>query len=267
MRRTDEEQPSGIEQILTRLIWVWFTLIVLFGIVCCRWLSSNPGCECSQMTEKKQKTNKKRTLWKLVIEPNTDLILQWCEEGLIDAAICASLKISKPTWYAALKAHPEFSDSVTRAKHIPNKQVTSALLERCLGIEYTETTREPLRMAVLHGLKGDALESAEAALDALDQNIKNAMVVTKTVSKFLPAEVTAMKFWLMNRERETWTKEGDATPGEVTVVIQGLYGQPGDIPLPAGAVIVQPGNGNGRTAAIAAGRDDGNGNGNGNGQH
>ena len=217
------------------------------------------------MSKKKQTTDKKRTLWDLVIEPNTELILQWCEEGLIDNAICASLKISRATWYTALKEHSDFSDSVTRAKHIPNKQVTSALLERCLGIEYTETTREPLRMAVLHGLKGDALESAEAALDELEKVVKDALVVTKTVEKFIPADVTAMKFWLMNRERETWTKEGDATPGEVTVIIQGLYGQPGDIPLPAGAVLVKPANGGSRLAALTTGGDDGNGNGS--GQH
>ena len=54
---------------------------------------------------------------------------------------------------------------------------------------------------------------------------------------------------------------------EFTFIVQGLYGQPGDIPLPAGAVIVQPGNGDsgGRAAALAAGKDKGNGDGDGNG--
>ena len=51
-----------------------------------------------------------------------------------------------------------------------------------------------------------------------------------------------------------------------TVIIQGLYGQPGDIPPPAGAVIVQPCSG--REAVIAAAnKGNGNGNGNGNGHN
>ncbi len=172
------------------------------------------------------------TIWDTVILPNTDLILQWCEEGLIDNAICASLKISRATWYTALKEHSDFSDSVTRAKHIPNKQVTSALLERCLGIEYDETTKEPLINAILASLKHEARESVEAMIEKLPAAVRDALVTTKVVKKFIPADVQAMKFWLMNREREDWAKSGDEFSGNITVNLPGMYGEKGDIPPP-----------------------------------
>ncbi|MBW7995374.1 MAG: hypothetical protein FVQ81_02140 [Candidatus Glassbacteria bacterium] len=182
--------------------------------------------------ETKAEKTGRTTAWDEIIEPNMDKIIKWCEEGLVDEDICAMLSISTSVWYRTKKDKLEFKEAVTRAKHLPNRKVTNALFERCLGVEYDETTSEPLISVILNSLKGEARESVPELVKTLPKTVKDALVTTKVVSKLIPADIQAIKFWLMNRERKIWAKSGDQFTGDIHVTIDGLYGEPGDIPPP-----------------------------------
>ncbi len=192
--------------------------------MCCLW---------GNMADEKTESKLGRTpAWEEIIQPRMKDIIGWLESGMIDEDVCVMLGIHAATWYRIKGEQDEFREAVSRAKHIPNRKVTNALFERCLGVEYDETTQEPLLSTILSSLKGEDRESVEAMIKKLPKAVRDALVTTKVVRKLIPADVPAIKFWLMNRERKIWAKSGDEFSGNITVNLPGMYGEKGDIPPP-----------------------------------
>jgi hypothetical protein len=214
--------------------------------------------------EKKEKMGRPNA-YETIIKPRMDEIIAWCESGLVDEDICANLGIHRDTWYRHKKEQPDFSDAVTRAKQKADDRVVNALFQRCIGFEYEETTKEPAVALIL--AMADKDKAAEL-LAQLPQEAEKSLTVAKIVKKLIVPDYQSIKFWLMNRQRGRWADKTEIEhKGDVvsTIVIQGLYGKPGEIPAPAGTVVV--GNADRRNAIAAAAGANGSGNGNGNGHN
>ncbi len=126
----------------------------------------------------------------------------WARDGLSNAQLAQRMGICADTLYAWKKRFPEMDDALRRGKAVVDIQVENALLKRALGYSYTEVTRE---------LKKSA-ETGEYEL-----------VVTKTVKKESPPDVSAQMFWLKNRKPEMWREKreekGEERPVEAGVAI------------------------------------------------
>lgn len=123
-----------------------------------------------------------RSKWE-EIKNKLTLIECWARDGLTDEQIANNLGISKDTFYRYKKEHSDFSDVLKKGKEIVDYEVENALLERALGFQYKETTKERV-----YNAKEEKYET----------------VVTKEVIKYVAPDTTAQIFWLKNRKPKEW---------------------------------------------------------------
>lgn len=97
--------------------------------------------------------------------------------GLTNKQIAKELNINESTFYRWLDAHEDLRKVVTENKVYVDRIVEDSLLKRALGYEYEEVTKE--------------------------QKFGK-LVITKIVKKEVPADVTAQKMWLINRQPDRW---------------------------------------------------------------
>lgn len=109
-------------------------------------------------------------------------VQEWVEEGIVNHEIAARLGIAESTLYDWKNDHPEFKEAFTRAHNYRHQNVKNALYMRCIGYDYTETTREP---------------ATEKTADS-DKPAKTKMVVTRKVKKHVAPDPTSIQFYLTN---------------------------------------------------------------------
>ncbi len=126
------------------------------------------------------------------------LVEKWARLGLNDKQISENLNISLDTFYRYKKKYSEFSEALKRGKAPIDFQVENSLLKRALGYD-VEVTHTEKRM-----------------MDGKE------MIVIKRVVKHIPADVTAIIFWLKNRDKKRWGESsGDEDDtNEVKVVFE-----------------------------------------------
>lgn len=211
---------------------------------------------------KGKKKGGRASAWDEIIEPNLVVILGMAREGAQNKEIAKAIGIAESTLYRVLDAHQEFKESLKNARATADFAVENALFKRATGYKYEEVTQEPLAGFLIAQIN-KSTKSGRALAEEIRKKIEDGLVVTKIVKKEVAPDPISMIFWLKNRKKERWSdKQQHEHSGEqnINVNIQGLYGQPGNIPLPADAVLVK------RNAVVASGGK-GNGNGNGNGKH
>lgn len=119
------------------------------------------------------------------LEPEGLLKIEgWARDGLTDEQIAKNVGVAVKTLYEWKNKYGEICEALKRGKEIIDRQVENALLQRALGYEYTETTREYIP------------ELGE-------------MLVTKKVTKQVAPDTTAQIFWLKNRKPEQWRDKRD----------------------------------------------------------
>lgn len=118
----------------------------------------------------------------------------YAKEGMIDKEIAMKLGIALTTFYRYQNDHRDFRESIRRGKDPVDEQVEKALLKRALGFEYEETTVE-------------YIPAVEGQTTTIAKTIKK-------VKKQIVPDVTADKFWLINRMPERWR---DKTETEVII--------------------------------------------------
>ena len=117
-------------------------------------------------------------------------IKSWAESGLTDTEIAEQIGISRKTLYEWEKKYPEFKDVLTRAKRQSNDKVVGALYKRATG--YTETIKKMQKIRkVKYDKTGKKISEVEEFVPIEEQ-------------VHVPADVTAQKFWLTNRDPENW---------------------------------------------------------------
>lgn len=112
------------------------------------------------------------------LEPDALILLEgWARDGLTDEQISHNMGISKQTLYEWIKKFPDISNSLKKGKEVTDIIVENALLKRALGYDYDESRIE---------VNPDGTRK-------------------KTVFKrHMPADTTALIFWLKNRRRDKW---------------------------------------------------------------
>jgi len=146
------------------------------------------------MTKKQTKPKRgRKTKYDPDFARQAELIVS--ESNLSIAKLCKLFKVkSRETIYQWMRDHKEFLDSIERGRDIYlNRKIKASLAKRATGYRYTETTKERI------------VDKETGQED---------IVVTKVVSKKMPADVSAIKFWTLNRDSENWkdSKNVDITP-------------------------------------------------------
>ena len=85
-------------------------------------------------------------------------------QGLTDAQMAAELGISERTYYRWRQAHPEFRQSIGTGKELPDSEVEASLFRRAIGFTYEEDGKHKVALP----------------------------------------DVTASRFWLVNRRPDRW---------------------------------------------------------------
>lgn len=114
------------------------------------------------------------------LEPEGLLKIEgWARDGLTDEQIAEKMGIGYSTLQTWKTKYQDIQDSLKKGKEVVDRQVENALLQRALGYEYTETTREYIpELGEMH--------------------------VTKKVTKQVAPDTTAQIFWLKNRKPQEW---------------------------------------------------------------
>lgn len=119
------------------------------------------------------------------LEPEGLLKIEgWARDGFTDEQIAEKMGISRSTLNSWKDKYSDISDTLKRGKEVVDRQVENALLNRALGYEYTEVTKEYIPEV-------------------------GKMIVTKEVSKQVVPDTTAQIFWLKNRKPDVWRDKKD----------------------------------------------------------
>lgn len=119
------------------------------------------------------------------LEPEGLLKIEgWARDGLTDEQIAHNMGIAYSTLKNWKDKHMAILAALKKGKEVVDRQVENALLQRALGYEYTETTREYVpELGEMH--------------------------VTKKVTKQVAPDTTAQIFWLKNRKPQEWRDKRD----------------------------------------------------------
>lgn len=117
-----------------------------------------------------------------------------CEEGGLSLRqLGKALGVCAATIIKWKKRYPEFGDAVDRGTHAYNVSTAeSSLQKRLEGYFYNETTSTLVKTP---GVKG---------LDGVEGSATFKMMVSKIVKKHMPADVSALTLFLINRDSENW---------------------------------------------------------------
>jgi transposase len=108
------------------------------------------------------------------------------EKGYTNENLAVAFKVSRATIQSWMHRHPEFAVAVRDGKdQFDTREVQQILLTRCRGSEYEEETYE----------SGNGEE----------------MVLVKTITKKVQPDVTAIIFWLKNRDPDRWSDKQEIT--------------------------------------------------------
>lgn len=113
----------------------------------------------------------------------------WASLGLSERQIAKNLGVSKSTFEKYKKEHSDFLDHLKRGKETADAKVENALYKRATGYKVT---------------KVQAIKVKEDHYDAEGRKIQKENVVTVEIEEEIPADVSAIKFWLSNRQKGRW---------------------------------------------------------------
>lgn len=126
-------------------------------------------------------------------------VIQLVQLGYTDAMLADFYQVTESTLYRWKAEVTGFSESIKAGREGTDIKVMSALLKRALG--YTEEVNE-ITYEKLTEDKGAGVDE-KGELNEIEKALYKMKVVKKKI--VYPPDVTAQKFWLMNRQRDKWT--------------------------------------------------------------
>lgn len=112
------------------------------------------------------------------------------EKGYTDKRLAKHFKIGKDTLYWWKREFPEFSESIKRGKNeFDSREVECSLLKRALGFKEDDVH--------ISCHKGEVIETP--------------------IKKYFPPDVTALIFWLVNRNPSRWKRSPDGQESPVQI--------------------------------------------------
>lgn len=106
----------------------------------------------------------------------TELAYNYCLLGATDKKLASFFNVCVSTIDKWKKSHPEFLQSIKKAKEFADGEVVKSLYDRATGYEHPDTHIS---------------------------NYQGGITKTK-ITKHYPPDTTAMIFWLKNRQPELW---------------------------------------------------------------
>jgi hypothetical protein len=123
-------------------------------------------------------------------------IFELAKAGKTDVEIAKTIGISARTLHYWKVRNPEFLQSLRESKGVADELVVASLFRRATGYSHPETK--------------------------VFYNSISGQVVKETVMKHYPPDVTAMIFWLKNRDSKNWKDTPDSSDDTVEIP-QPLY--------------------------------------------
>lgn len=126
----------------------------------------------------------RKGLYKEWLEADNLILLEgWARDGLTDEQIAHNIGINRTTLYAWKAKYTDFSNALKRGKEVVDRIVENALLKSAMGYKYDEVVKERIYNP----------ETGESE-----------MLEVKRTTKDVAPNVTALIFWLKNRQSEKW---------------------------------------------------------------
>lgn len=126
--------------------------------------------------------------------------------GANDEQLCLMFAISNVILCAWQHKHPEFIKAIRQGRdEWDSNRVSRKLLKRCLGYTYEEVKYVNIPV------KGPELDE-EGNPTGREITVGYEMIEKEKIIKEVPPDITAIKFWLVNRNSERWAmtdKEGN----------------------------------------------------------
>lgn len=114
--------------------------------------------------------------YELLVEPRLEEIKEWAKEST-DKEIAAALNISYSSFKGYKKKHAALAGALVSARAEPDYEVLGAFHRKATGCEIKEVVKE---------------------------RVNGKLVVVKEVTKEVPPDTEAGKFWLKNRMPDSW---------------------------------------------------------------
>lgn len=124
------------------------------------------------------------------VKPRLNEIETWIREGLTDYCIADNLGIAHYTLIRYREQFNELSEVYTRAQVKQVQKVVNAVFKRALGYDYEEQVLENFDVKDEKG-------------NIIGQELRP----TKVITKHVPGDVNAQRFYLVNRDPENWRPE------------------------------------------------------------
>ena len=137
-----------------------------------------------------------------VNDPDKKTLLSgWARDGLTDEEIAKNIGISRSTLAEWKKKYPDISDTLKKGKEIVDMEVENSLLKRAKGYNAKVLKTFKLKKVEYDPNTGRKLKEEEV----LEQ---------KEDEVHIPADVTAIIFWLKNRLPDKWKDRRIEIPEE-----------------------------------------------------
>lgn len=126
-----------------------------------------------------------------------------CQLGATDAEMADFFEVTVRTLNRWKVTHADFAEAIKRGKEPTDDRVEDSLYHRAMGTEYDEARPIKLKRTTFDD-KGKKVTEEE-------------FVQVVMVKKVIPADTTAIIFWLKNRRNKTWRdvqQHEHGAPGE-----------------------------------------------------
>lgn len=156
--------------------------------------------------------------------PKLNLVEAWARDGLVEKQIAHNLGIAVSTLNVYKNEHPELEEALARGKEVVDIEVENDLLKKCHGYNAKVKKTFKLREVEYDPDTGKRVREYERLVDGYDE-------------VHVPADITAIMFWLANRMRGKWQyrPEGRREDSGETGVIE-IGGQAAEPEPPADLV-------------------------------
>ena len=131
-----------------------------------------------------------------IVAPRLLEVERWAKDGVSDEDIAGNLGIAYSTLRCYREKYDEFADALTHGKEVSNEIVEGSLYKRCNGYNAQIKKVFKVRRVEYDPDTGKKLRE----YDELQEGIEEVHV---------PADTTAMMFWLANRCKERWKYKPD----------------------------------------------------------